>query len=83
MADSSEPAPSLSAAPLPVFPAEAFDRLLPWAFSEDEGHGDITSMATIAEGAAGRARLLCKQAGVIAGLPLVERVFRHRGYHPS
>ncbi len=67
----------------PTFPTEAFDRLLPWAFSEDEGHGDITSIATIPEGAVGRANLLCKQSGVIAGLPLVERVFRHRGSHPS
>jgi nicotinate-nucleotide pyrophosphorylase (carboxylating) len=70
------------ASSIPVFPAEAFDRLLPWAFAEDEGHGDITSIATISESAQGRARLLCKQAGVIAGLPLVERVFRHRGSHP-
>ncbi|HKP95096.1 MAG TPA: carboxylating nicotinate-nucleotide diphosphorylase [Fibrobacteria bacterium] len=77
------PAAPPSATPLPAFPAEAFDRLLPWAFSEDEGHGDVTSLATIAEGTVGRARLLCKQAGVIAGLPLVERVFRHRGYHPT
>lgn len=68
---------------LPAFPAEAFDRLLPWAFAEDEGHGDVTSLATIPEGAVGRARLLCKQPGVIAGLPLVERVFRHRGFHPT
>src|SRR6267142_4640611 len=72
-----------SITPLPAFPAEAFDRLLPWAFAEDEGHGDVTSLATIAEGAVGRARLLCKQSGVIAGLPLVERVFRHRGFHPT
>ncbi len=75
---SASPASSLQA-----FPSEAFDRLLPWAFSEDEGHGDITSIATIDETATGRARLLCKQSGVIAGLPLVERVFRHRGFHPS
>jgi nicotinate-nucleotide pyrophosphorylase (carboxylating) len=72
-----------AATPIPAFPSEDFDRLLPWAFAEDEGHGDVTSLATIAEGAAGRARLLCKQAGVIAGLPLIERVFRHRGFHPN
>ncbi len=71
------------ATPLPAFPAEAFDRLLPWAFAEDEGHGDVTSLATIPENAVGRARLLCKQSGVIAGLPLAERVFRHRGFHPT
>ncbi|MEO7424441.1 MAG: carboxylating nicotinate-nucleotide diphosphorylase [Fibrobacteria bacterium] len=75
--------PQTIATPLPAFPTEAFDRLLDWAFSEDEGHGDITSLATIPENALGRARLLCKQSGVIAGLPLVERVFRHRGFHPT
>ncbi|MDB5103305.1 MAG: nicotinate-nucleotide pyrophosphorylase [Fibrobacteres bacterium] len=75
--------PATTANSLPAFPSEAFDRLLPWAFSEDEGHGDITSIATIEESAVGRAHLLCKQSGVIAGLPLVERVFRHRGFHPS
>jgi nicotinate-nucleotide pyrophosphorylase (carboxylating) len=75
--------PQTIATPLPAFPAEAFDRLLTWAFSEDEGHGDVTSLATIPENAVGRARLLCKQSGVIAGLPLVERVFRHRGFHPT
>jgi nicotinate-nucleotide pyrophosphorylase (carboxylating) len=68
---------------LPAFPAEDFDRLLPWAFAEDVGEGDVTTLATIDPHAVGRARLLCKQAGVIAGLPLVERVFRHRGSHPD
>lgn len=66
----------------PTFPLDAFDRLLPCAFSEDEGDGDVTSQATIEKDADGRARLLCKQPGVIAGLPLIERVFRHRGFHP-
>lgn len=64
---------------LPTFPFEAFDSLLPAAFSEDEGSGDVTSLATLDEKAIGRARLLCKQTGTIAGLPLVERVFRYRG----
>jgi nicotinate-nucleotide pyrophosphorylase (carboxylating) len=68
---------------LPAFPAEAFDRLLPMAFAEDVGEGDITTLATIAPEAVGRARLLCKQAGVIAGLPAIDRVFRHRGAHPD
>lgn len=68
---------------LPPFPAAAFDRLLPWAFEEDEGSGDITSIATIDAMASGQATLLCKQDGILAGLPLVERVFRHRGFSPQ
>ena len=75
--------PEIHAGPLPAFPAEAFDRLLPLAFDEDLGGGDITTLATIPADAAGRADLLCKQAGVVAGLPLIERVFRHRGAHPD
>jgi len=53
--------------------------LLPLAFEEDEGTGDITSLATLDEDASGRARIVCKQAGIVAGLPLVEEVFRFRG----
>jgi nicotinate-nucleotide pyrophosphorylase (carboxylating) len=75
--------PELPKPSLPPFPEAALDRLLPWAFEEDEGSGDVTSLSTINETAAGRALLLCKQAGVIAGLPLVERVFRYRGFSPK
>ncbi len=74
--------PDLKHPLLPPFPAAEFDRLLPGAFEEDEGQGDITSLATIDANAAGRAILLCKQDGVIAGLPIVERVFRYRGFAP-
>ena len=56
----------------------ALDRLLPWAFEEDEGAGDLTSLATLDASTQGRATLLCKQSGVIAGLPLVERIFKYR-----
>lgn len=75
--------PDTHAGNLPAFPAEAFDRLLPWAFAEDVGDGDVTTLATIEADAAGHAILLCKQTGVIAGLPSIERVFRHRGAHPD
>lgn len=78
-------APSSSNPPtaLPPFPAHALDRLLPWAFEEDEGNGDITSLATIEASAKGQASIRVKEAGVIAGLPLVERVFSYRGFRPT
>jgi nicotinate-nucleotide pyrophosphorylase (carboxylating) len=66
----------------PAFPAEALARLLPVAFEEDEGPGDITTAATIPDGAQGAAALTAKEAGVLAGLPAVERIFRHRGHAP-
>lgn len=62
----------------PHFPSAAFDRLLPWAFAEDEGNGDVTSLATIDASTQGTATLICKEEGVLAGLPLVESVIHFR-----
>jgi nicotinate-nucleotide pyrophosphorylase (carboxylating) len=48
------------------------------ALEEDLGRaGDITSIATIPEDREGRAAVVARQAGVIAGLPLVVAAFRH------
>jgi nicotinate-nucleotide pyrophosphorylase (carboxylating) len=46
------------------------------ALDEDVGTGDVTTMATVAETAQARARLVAKQELILAGLPLFERVFR-------
>jgi nicotinate-nucleotide pyrophosphorylase (carboxylating) len=47
------------------------------ALAEDLGRaGDITSIATIPEGAQARAVVVARAAGVIAGLPLVAATFR-------
>ena len=47
------------------------------ALEEDLGRaGDITSIATVPEDAPGRATLNAREAGVIAGLPLVAAAFR-------
>jgi nicotinate-nucleotide pyrophosphorylase (carboxylating) len=47
------------------------------ALDEDLGRaGDITSIATIPEDREGRAAVVARQAGVIAGLPLVVAAFR-------
>ena len=47
------------------------------ALEEDLGRtGDITSIATVPEDTTGRALLVARQAGVIAGLPLVVAAFR-------
>jgi nicotinate-nucleotide pyrophosphorylase (carboxylating) len=47
------------------------------ALAEDLGRaGDITSISTIPEGTPARAAVVARQAGVIAGLPLVEAAFR-------
>jgi nicotinate-nucleotide pyrophosphorylase (carboxylating) len=47
------------------------------ALAEDLGRaGDITSIATVPEDAGARAVMMAREPGTIAGLPLVEAVFR-------
>ena len=47
------------------------------ALAEDLGRaGDVTSVATVPEDAQARAVVIAREAGTIAGLPLVEAVFR-------
>jgi nicotinate-nucleotide pyrophosphorylase (carboxylating) len=47
------------------------------ALAEDLGRaGDITSTATVPEDAVARAKVVARQSGTIAGLPLVEATFR-------
>jgi nicotinate-nucleotide pyrophosphorylase (carboxylating) len=47
------------------------------ALAEDLGRaGDVTSIATVPEGTHGRAVVVARKAGVIAGLPLVEAALR-------
>jgi nicotinate-nucleotide pyrophosphorylase (carboxylating) len=45
------------------------------ALAEDVGTGDITTLLTVPENTAARATLIAKQAGVVAGLPVVGEVF--------
>src|SRR5262249_36773685 len=55
------------------------EALLELALFEDLGTGDRTSQALVATSARARGRLLAKQALVVCGLPLVERVFGRIG----
>ncbi len=57
------------------WPAAHLDRLLQAALDEDGGSGDITSALCVPGRLHARAVLLCKQPGVIAGLPVAARVF--------
>ncbi len=45
------------------------------ALAEDIGRGDVTSEATIPAGVQATARIVAREAGVVAGLPLAQRVF--------
>ena len=53
----------------------SLDPLINLAFEEDIGIGDITTEATVPPTQEGIGTLLAKSAGIVAGLPVAERVF--------
>lgn len=58
-------------------PALILDRLLQTWLEEDIGRGDRTTQPLVAESLKfGRAEWICKEAGMIAGLPIAMRVFQ-------
>ncbi|MCD8540053.1 MAG: nicotinate-nucleotide diphosphorylase (carboxylating), partial [Leadbetterella sp.] len=46
------------------------------ALEEDVRDGDHTSLSTVPEDAVGKARLLVKDTGILAGVELAELIFR-------
>lgn len=61
----------------PTFPLSAdVDAIIRLALAEDIGRGDITTAATVDADAVAIAEVLQKQAGVVCGLPLLERIFQ-------
>jgi nicotinate-nucleotide pyrophosphorylase (carboxylating) len=52
-----------------------FDEIIQAALAEDLPEGDVTSESTIPPSAVSEAVLLAKEAGVLAGLPVAQRVF--------
>ncbi len=52
------------------------DAFLRMALAEDVGDGDHTTLSTIAEDAMGKAKLLVKDHGILAGVDIASRVFR-------
>ena len=53
----------------------SLDSLIELAFEEDIGIGDITTDATVPSTQKGVGTLLAKSEGIVAGLPVAERVF--------
>ena len=53
--------------------------LVGMALAEDLGDGDVTSEATVPEGATARARIVLKEPGVVFGIEVVREVFRQVG----
>jgi nicotinate-nucleotide pyrophosphorylase (carboxylating) len=59
--------------------SQALADLVARALAEDLGDGDVTSEATVPEGAMARARIVQKQPGVVSGLPVVAETMRQCG----
>jgi len=55
------------------------EQLVARALAEDVGAGDVTSEATVPEGARGRARIVQKQPGVVFGLAVFAETMRQCG----
>lgn len=52
------------------------DQIIKNALTEDIGDGDHSSLSCVPENARGTAKLIVKQAGVLAGMELAERIFK-------
>lgn len=52
------------------------DDLIKLAFAEDIGEGDHTTLCCIPASENGKSKLLIKEAGVLAGVEMAERIFR-------
>jgi nicotinate-nucleotide pyrophosphorylase (carboxylating) len=53
------------------------DEIITRALREDIGEGDHTSLSTIPASAVGKARLLVKEDGILAGVDIARKVFYH------
>ena len=55
---------------------ESLQKFISAAFLEDIGPGDYSSLAAIPEGKTGKAKLLIKGEGIVAGLEMAEMIFK-------
>ncbi len=60
---------------LPDLNKELIDQFIVNSINEDVGDGDHTSLATIPAGTKGKAKLLVKDEGILAGVELAEEIF--------
>jgi nicotinate-nucleotide pyrophosphorylase (carboxylating) len=58
---------------------EPLSEIVARGLAEDIGRGDVTSQATVPEGAQGRARIVQKQPGVVFGVEVVTETMRQCG----
>lgn len=63
----------------PEFPSEDALKMIRIALAEDVRTGDVTSLWTIPENQTEHARLIAKEEGILAGLPVISLVFAELG----
>ena len=56
---------------------QLIDLFIKNAIAEDLGDGDHTSLSTIPSGSTGKAKLLIKEQGILAGVTLAQEIFHH------
>ncbi|WP_114748607.1 carboxylating nicotinate-nucleotide diphosphorylase [Pleomorphovibrio marinus] len=62
------------------FTDERFEQFIRSAFAEDIGDGDHSTLAAIPKDKKGKAELIIKEDGIIAGLELAKRIFQYYDY---
>lgn len=56
---------------------ELIDKLIELAFAEDIGEGDHTTLCSIPESATGKAELIVKEEGILAGVEIANKVLNY------
>ena len=56
---------------------QLIDELITLAFAEDIGDGDHTTLCCIPSTEMGKSRLIIKESGVLAGVEIAQRIFKH------
>ena len=56
---------------------QLIDELITLAFAEDIGDGDHTTLCCIPSTEMGKSRLIIKESGVLAGVEMAQRIFKH------
>ena len=60
-----------------IMKEQLIEQLITLAFAEDIGDGDHTTLSSIPATAMGRSQLIIKEDGIIAGLEIALRIFKH------
>ena len=53
------------------------EEIIKWALDEDIQSGDITTIATVNNDIEGKAKIIARQNGVVAGLEITKKIFHH------